>query len=135
MFEQSLLVNDSMARKSGAFAASLSAQILFTGVLILIPLAYQEVMPLVKLSVPLVVPVVTPLPPPELPTQHTLLALPVRVPESMFSLPPDCADYVRAADRRCFDNAPPQCLKRGRRGSLICRSATCEHSPGYRGAA
>lgn len=88
MFEQSLLVNDSMARKSGAFAASLSAQILFTGVLILIPLAYQEVMPLVKLSVPLVLPVVTPLRPPELPTQpHS--SLPVRLNERhVFTLPP-----------------------------------------------
>ena len=67
MFEQSLLLNDSMARKSGAFAASLSAQILFAGVLILMPLAYQEVMPLVKLSIPLVGPVVSlPPVPPEL---------------------------------------------------------------------
>ncbi len=44
MFEQSLILNDSMAKKSGAFAASLSAQILFTGVLVLMPLTYQEVL-------------------------------------------------------------------------------------------
>lgn len=69
MFEQSLLLNDSMARKSGAFAASLSAQILFTGVLILVPLAYQEVLPIVKQSIPLAGPILTPLPP-ELPAQQ-----------------------------------------------------------------
>ena len=42
-----------MARKSGAIAASLSAQILFTGVLTLVPLAYQEVLPIVRQSIPL----------------------------------------------------------------------------------
>jgi periplasmic protein TonB len=70
MFEQSLLLNDSMARKSSAFAASLSAQILFAGVLTLIPLTYQEVLPLVKQSIPLAGPILTPPPPPDMPAQQ-----------------------------------------------------------------
>ena len=89
MFEQSLLVNDSMARKSGAFAASLSAQILFTGVLILTPLTYQQMVPLVKQTIPLAVPVLTP-PPPELSAQpqQQSSALPrLRVPTHVFVAP------------------------------------------------
>jgi protein TonB len=90
MFEQSLLLNDSMARKSGALAASLSAQILFTGVLVLIPLAYQEVLPIVKQSIPLAVPILTP-PPPELPAQQQPVessALPrLRAPSRPFIAP------------------------------------------------
>jgi protein TonB len=88
MFEQSLLLDDSVAKKSGAFAASLSAQILFTGVLILIPLAYQEVIPLVRLSIPIAAPVLTPPPPVEVIAQPQSSApvLPHR-PSRVFVLP------------------------------------------------
>src|SRR5437879_5789431 len=48
MFEQSLLLDDAPAKKTAAFAASLTAQIAFTGVCILIPLVYQEALPMVK---------------------------------------------------------------------------------------
>ncbi len=107
MFEQSLLVNDSMTRKSGAFAASLSAQILFTGVLILIPLAYQEVMPLVKLSMPLVGPVLAPLPPVDLPKQsHS--SSPVRPNERpVFTMPPRTVPTTSVQQIiDAFDSAP-----------------------------
>jgi len=109
MFEQSLLLNDSMARKSGAFAASLSAQILFAGVLILMPLAYQEVMPLVKLSIPLVRPVVLPPPvPPELqPRAQSSSLMRTSGPSRPFIAPrkPPAGPVRQFVDT--FDNAPP----------------------------
>jgi protein TonB len=105
MFEQSLL-NDSNARKSGAFAASLSAQILFTGVLILMPLAYQEVLPLVKLSMPLVVPALSP-PPPELPAR-TQSSSPMRArgPSHVFTAPPRVPPGPVRQFVDSFDDAP-----------------------------
>jgi protein TonB len=108
MFEQSLLVNDSMARKSGAFAASLSAQILFTGVLILIPLAYQEVMPLVKLSIPLAGPILTP-PPPVMPPSQTQSSSFTRTrgPRPIFVAPTVVPRGPVPQIIDSFDSAPP----------------------------
>jgi hypothetical protein len=48
MFEQSILVDQSGARKTGAFAASLTAQILLGGVLVVVPLIWHEALPLLK---------------------------------------------------------------------------------------
>ncbi len=118
MFEQSLLLNDSMARKSGAFAASLSAQILFTGVLILVPLAYQEVLPLVKQSIPLAVPILTP-PPPELPAQpqQQSSALPrLRVPSHVFIAPRTPPNTSPQPLVDSLDNPPPALLPTGSTG-------------------
>jgi protein TonB len=109
MFEQSLLLNDSMARKSGAFAASLSAQIMFTGVLILIPLTYQEVLPIVKQSMPLAGPILTP-PPPELPAQpqQQSSSLPrLRVPTHVFIAPRTAPANSPQPFVDALDNPPP----------------------------
>jgi protein TonB len=55
MFEQSLLVDHAGARKTATFAASLTAQILVAGVLVIAPLFYHEVLP--ALRAPEMVPV------------------------------------------------------------------------------
>ena len=62
MFEQSILNDHTGARKTGVFAASLMAQIALTGVLLLAPLIYQDVLPKVHLSEIVSMPV-RPLPP------------------------------------------------------------------------
>jgi protein TonB len=48
MFEQSLLADHAGARKTAAFAASLMAQILVAGVLLVAPLFYREVLPALR---------------------------------------------------------------------------------------
>ncbi len=110
MFEQSLLLNDSMARKSGAIAASLSAQILFTGVLLLIPLAYQEVLPIVKQSIPLAGPVLTS-PPPELPAHEQQVqssATPrLRGPSHLFLAPKTVPTTSAQQIMDTLDSPPP----------------------------
>jgi protein TonB len=65
MFEQSLLMDHGGARKTATFAASLTAQILVGGVLVLAPLFYHEVLPVFR--VPEIVPVLTRWRPPEAP--------------------------------------------------------------------
>jgi len=56
MFEQSLLVDHAGARKTATFVASVTAQILVAGVLLVAPLFYHEVLP--ALHLPDIVPVV-----------------------------------------------------------------------------
>src|SRR5438105_412557 len=56
MFEQSLLPAHDGGRKSSFFAASLTAQFLAAGVLILVPLFYNEVLPAIRLATPLFLP-------------------------------------------------------------------------------
>jgi len=56
MFEQSILAHHGGAQKTGALFASLTAQILAGGVLVLVPLAYNEVLPVLRLSYPLPIP-------------------------------------------------------------------------------
>lgn len=67
MFEQSLLVDHGGARKTATFAASLTAQILAAGVLLVAPLLYHQVLP--ALRVPEMVPVLTTWRPPEAPAR------------------------------------------------------------------
>ena len=55
MFEQSLLIDNTGTRKTATFAASFTAQILATGVLLVAPLLYHEVLP--ALRVPEIAPV------------------------------------------------------------------------------
>jgi protein TonB len=62
MFEQSILIDHTGARKTGAFAASLTAQILLAGVLLVVPLIYYEALPGVRISTIVPMPVL-PLPP------------------------------------------------------------------------
>jgi periplasmic protein TonB len=64
MFEQSILTSAPAARKTGAVLASFSAQILAVGVIICVPLIYNDVLPRVKLTLPLARPVTSPPPVP-----------------------------------------------------------------------
>jgi protein TonB len=57
MFEQSLLVDYSGTRRAATFAASLTAQIAVAGVLVIAPLFYHEVLPVLR--TPEIVPVLT----------------------------------------------------------------------------
>ncbi len=63
MFEQSLLIDHAGPRKTATFAVSLTAQILVAGVLLVAPLFYHEVLPVLR--VPEIVPVITMWRPPE----------------------------------------------------------------------
>jgi periplasmic protein TonB len=69
MFEQSLLIDHAGARKTATFAASLTAQILVAGVLLVAPLFYHEVLPasLIHMTMPEIVPVLARWRPPEAP--------------------------------------------------------------------
>jgi len=81
MFEQSLLIDHGGARKTATFAASLTAQILAAGVLLVAPLFYRQVLPALRLQE--IAPVLTRWRPPEAPvtqqrptTRSSGLALP-----------------------------------------------------------
>ena len=63
MFEQSVI--DTAGRRSGALAASVSAQTILVGILILIPLIYSDRLPLIQPTTPLTLPLSPPPPPPE----------------------------------------------------------------------
>jgi protein TonB len=63
MFEQSLLLDHAVGKKTGAMAASLTAQTLLVGVLVAIPLIYSDRLPDVRLFTPLSLPL--PPPPPQ----------------------------------------------------------------------
>lgn len=65
MFEQSLLTHPAGTRKTATFAASLTAQILVAGVLVVAPLFYHDVLPAFR--VPSYVPTLTIWRPPEPP--------------------------------------------------------------------
>jgi periplasmic protein TonB len=69
MFEQSLLVDHSGTRRTATFAASLTAQILVAGVLLIAPLFYREVLP--ALRTPEIAPVLTMWRPPEAPVAES----------------------------------------------------------------
>jgi protein TonB len=64
MFEQTLLTHPASARKTGAVAASLLAQTAIVGVLLIGPLLYTQVLPIVQLSPPLWLPARPVTPPP-----------------------------------------------------------------------
>jgi len=69
MFEQSLLVDHTGGRKTATFAASLTAQILAAGVLLVGPLFYHEVLP--ALRMPEMVPVLARWRPPDVPVTES----------------------------------------------------------------
>jgi protein TonB len=60
MFEQSILSSAPAARKTGAVFASFLAQIAAVGVIICVPLIYSDVLPRIKLTMPLFRPVAAP---------------------------------------------------------------------------
>ena len=93
MFEQSILPHPGGYRKAGAFATSLTAQILATGVLLLIPVAFHDTLnvlpkfirlsPLPRLAQPEAQAASTPLSHPALPlASRQPLRAPIRVPLS-----------------------------------------------------
>jgi len=65
MFEQSLLLDHAAGKKTGAMAASLTAQTLLVGVLTAIPLIYSDRLPDVRLFTPLSLPLSPPPPTPQ----------------------------------------------------------------------
>lgn len=69
MFEQSLLIDHTGARKTATFAVSFTAQILAAGVLLVAPLFYHEVLP--ALRAPELVPVLAVWNPPEPPVAES----------------------------------------------------------------
>jgi protein TonB len=69
MFEQSLLLDHSGGRKTATFAASLTAQLLVAGVLLIAPLLYHDVLP--ALRMPEIAPVLTMWRPPETPVAES----------------------------------------------------------------
>ncbi len=71
MFEQSILINHSEGRKTGALAASLSVQTLGMAVFIALPLIYNERLPDIHPFISLTLPVA---PPPPLPVQERTVA-------------------------------------------------------------
>jgi protein TonB len=88
MFEQSLIVNGPIAKKTGAFAASFTAQIAFVGVALLIPLVYQDVLPMVKVATPVALPVLpAPLPPQPTTDRQTPQRALVATPRNVFQAP------------------------------------------------
>jgi protein TonB len=68
MFEQSILIHQAHAKKTGAVAVSLTAQMVLVGTLLLIPLVYPERLPFVQPTLPMFLQL-TPPPPPREPTQ------------------------------------------------------------------
>jgi periplasmic protein TonB len=90
MFEQSILPDYAGGRKTGAFAASLSAQILAAGVLVVVPLFYNDVLPMLRMNTPLSVTLTTYQPAPpvleQAPASDAMRA-PTRVPTRPFVEP------------------------------------------------
>ena len=81
MFEQSILLDHATGRKTGALAASIAAQTLAAGLLIFIPLLYNNRLPGVRAWTPLMLPlpVLPPAPevaPAETPSPSTRTSLP-----------------------------------------------------------
>jgi periplasmic protein TonB len=66
MFEQSLLLDHAAAKKTGALAASFTAQMLAVGILLAIPLIFSDRLPDVRPFISLSLPS----PPPPLPPEH-----------------------------------------------------------------
>jgi protein TonB len=65
MFEQSLLLDHAAGKKTGALAASLTAQTLLVAALIAVPLIYSDRLPDVHLFIPLSLPLPPPPPAPQ----------------------------------------------------------------------
>ena len=116
MFEQSLLIDHAGARKTATFAASLTAQILVAGVLLVAPLFYHEVLP--ALRMPEIVPVLTMWRPPEAACRRVPLRRPIE----------------RARIAQCIPAArcAPIRLPAGRHGHRRLRCARASSDSGHR---
>jgi len=106
MFEQSLLLDHAAGKKTGAMAASLTAQTLLVGILIAIPLIYSDRLPDVRLSIPLSLPLP---PPPRAPqrapstassTSHNLFA------QARVYAPTHLSDLSKLTDIAVVEGAP-----------------------------
>jgi protein TonB len=107
MFEQSLLLDHAGAKKTGALAASLTAQTLFVAVLIALPLIYSDRLPDVRQFIPLSLPAP---PPPPLP-QHVQTAVTSSAPRTSYPVariypPTHVADLSQIPDVGLVE-APP----------------------------
>jgi periplasmic protein TonB len=105
MFEQSLLFDHAAGKKTGAMAASLTAQTLLVGILIAIPLIYSDRLPDVRLFIPLSLP----LPPPPAPhhaqsaassTSHNMFA------QARVYAPTHVSDLSKLPDIAVVEGAP-----------------------------
>jgi protein TonB len=69
MFEQSMLLPNTAGKRTGALAASITMQTAVVGVILLVPLIYNDRLPFIAHAIPVNLPVRTPPPAPE-PSQH-----------------------------------------------------------------
>jgi protein TonB len=95
MFEQSLLLDHAVAKKTGALAASLTVQTLLVGVVIALPLIYGDRLPNVRPLIPLTLPFVTTSPPTPEPVRTATSSSPSRAnsgPAKIFRAPSKIAD-------------------------------------------
>jgi len=83
MFEQSILLGEPASKRIGAVSASASAQIIATGVLLLIPLIYTQTLPMTRL--PFTLPL--PLSQPEQPTTREVKATATSARPNVFRVP------------------------------------------------
>jgi protein TonB len=106
MFEQSLLLDHAAGKKTGALAASLTAQTLAVGVLIAIPLIFSDRLPNVHFT-PLSLPApLTPLPPEPIQTAASSSSRASSGSAKVFRIPTHTSDLSRLPDVS-FVEAPP----------------------------
>ncbi len=107
MFEQSLLLDHAAGKKTGALAASLTAQTLMVGALIAIPLIYGDKLPDVRLFIPLSLPLPPPRPlPRQEQTQRTSSSSRASYAPPKIYTPTHIADLSKLSDV-AFVEAPP----------------------------
>jgi len=106
MFEQSLLIHHGGARKTATFAASLTAQILVAGVLLIAPLFYHEVLPVLRVPDTIFVAGVTPAPPPPAASHATARSSALALPGVFRPPVPIRSDYPQAGITIVDDDVP-----------------------------
>jgi protein TonB len=91
MFEQSMLLSNAAGKRTSALAASITMQTAVVGVILLIPLIYNDRLPFIAHAIPVNLPVRIPPPVPE-PSQHAVASSHapgiVTAASHVFNLPP-----------------------------------------------
>ncbi len=87
MFEQSILLDQPAGKRAGALAASFTAQVAGVGVLILIPLIYNDRLPDIRPWTTLTIPLPPPEPAPPPIEQAAPMQAPTRIPTRVLQLP------------------------------------------------